>query len=97
MRKSQEDLSWGLNIKSFGNSVVDLSCVRSYLRFDVLLPHLPPHVTYRLSALSYLCHVILISHGYVPHVCFIALCFDGLLLLDDHPRICVLGFLGPLY
>ena len=97
MRKSREDLSLGLNIKSFGNSLVDLSCVCSYLRFVVLLPCLLPHVTYRLSALFHVCHVILISCGYVPHVCFIVLCFDGLILLDDHPRISVLGFLGPLY
>ena len=76
---------------------MDLSCVRSYLRFVVLSPHLLPHVTYQLSALFHVCHVTLISRGYVPHVCFIASCFDGLLLLDDHPRICVLGFLGPLY
>ena len=46
---------------------------------------------------SCLCHVTLISRGYVPHVCFMVSCFDRLLLLDDHPRICVLGFLGPLY
>ena len=76
---------------------MDLSCVRSYLRFVVLLPHLLPHVAYRLSALFHVRHVIPISRGCVPHVCFIVLCFDELLLLDDHPRICVLGFLGPLY
>ena len=46
---------------------------------------------------SCLCHVTLISRGYMPHVCFSASCFDGSLLLDDHPRICVLGFLGSRY
>ena len=45
-RKSQEDSSLSLDIKSFGNSIVDLSCVHSYLRFVVLLPHLLPHVAY---------------------------------------------------
>ena len=94
MRKSLEDLSLGLENKSFGNSLTDLSCVRSLYGFIVLSPRLLPHVTYQLSALF---HVTLISRGYVPHVCFIASCFDGSLLLDDHPRICVLGFLGPLY
>ena len=52
---SQEDLSLSLESKSFGNSLVDLSCVRSYLRFVVLLPRLLPHVAYRLSALFHVC------------------------------------------
>ena len=82
---------------TMGKSQEDLSSVCSYLRFVVLLPHLLPHVAYQLSALFHLCHMILISHGYVPHVCFIASCFDGLLPLDYDPRICVLGFLGLLY
>ena len=34
----------------------------------VLSPHLLPHVTYQLSALFHVCHVILISHRCVPHV-----------------------------
>ena len=76
---------------------MDLSCVRFYLRFIVLLPRLLPHVAYWLSALFHVCPVTLISRGYVPHVCFNVSCSDGLLLLDDHPRISVLGFLGSLY
>ena len=56
MRKSWEDLSQGLDVKSFGNSIVDLSCVHSYLGFDVLLPCLLPHVAYQLSAFVMDCH-----------------------------------------
>ena len=54
-RKSREDSSLGLENKSFGNSLANLSCVRSYLGFIVLLPRLLPHVTYQLSALFHVC------------------------------------------
>ena len=37
-RKSQEDSSLSLESKSFGNSLVDLSCVCSRYRFVVLSP-----------------------------------------------------------
>ena len=50
-RKSQEDSSLSLESKSFGNNLVDLSRVRSYLRFVMLSPRLLPHVAYQLSAL----------------------------------------------